>query len=148
MILLAIQHAHTHSHILNAFTLMKAPFKDIVDDWMSFLTSLQLMLTLLIGFAMMDDRKKGDYDRGIMDALLIIINSAAFVALFVSIVLLHPKLRKYFASQEESTSKQIQATGASSTKIRPTVSPSFRGTANAENDTSTTPAEDRAWQLW
>jgi hypothetical protein len=119
-----------------------APFEDAVDDWMSFLTSLQLMLTLLIGFAMMEDQSGGEYNRETMDALLIVINSAAFVALFVSIVLLHPKLRRYFSDQQESTSEQIETNPATSTKVRPSASQTNGAT---ENGTGTSPAEDRAW---
>ena len=130
---------HTYSF---SFPRAQAPFEDAVDDWMSFLTSLQLMLTLLIGFAMMEDQSGGEYNRETMDALLIVINSAAFFALFVSIVLLHPKLRRYFSDQQESTSEHIETNPATSTKVRPSVSQTNGAT---ENGTGTSPAEDRAW---
>ena len=82
----------------------QTPFTDKVDDWLSFLTSLQLMLTLLVGFALMsDDPKDPDYDStdwGTLDVVLILINSVAFVALLCSIIMLHPKIRERFEKAE------------------------------------------------
>ena len=61
-------------------------------DWLSFLTSLQMLLTLLAGFAMLTDKNE-TYDSGTMDQILVVVNSVSFVVLFFSIVALHPKVR-------------------------------------------------------
>jgi hypothetical protein len=122
-----------------------APFEDAVDDWLSFLTSLQLMLTLLVGFALMTDNAENpDYDSsdwGTLDIVLIVINSGAFVALLASILMLHPALRKRCARRMESTPAQAEPL-STSTKVSPAV---VQKTADAEKGVGTSPAEDRNW---
>ena len=51
-----------------------------------------MLLTLLIGFAMLTDNNE-TYDSETMDQVLVVINSVSFVVLFFSIVALHPKVR-------------------------------------------------------
>ena len=71
-----------------------APFVDSADDWLSFLTSLQLVLTLLGGLLIkMDDPNAPTYEQDSMGMLMVVVNALGFVALFCSIVSLHPAIR-------------------------------------------------------
>ena len=73
-----------------------APFIDDVDDWLSFMTSLQMMLTLLAGFALLTDNKDGagkEYDSVSVGSVLVVINSFALVFLVVSVFALIPCIR-------------------------------------------------------
>ena len=137
---------HTPHNTPHTYTRLQAPFEDAVDDWLSFLTSLQLMLTLLVGFALMtDNAEKPDYDSsdwGTLDIVLIVINSAAFVALLASILMLHPALRKRCARRLDSTPAQAKPL-STSTKVSPAVA---QKTADAEKGVGTSPAEDRNWK--
>merc|ERR1711865_894763 len=69
-----------------------APFIDDVDDWLSFMTSLQMMLTLLAGFTLLTDNKD-EYDSETAGTALIAINSVAVVFLILSIIALIPCIR-------------------------------------------------------
>ena len=101
------------------------------------------MLTLLIGFALKEDTENIEYDRGTMDVLLIVMNSAAFVALLGSILMLHPKLRKRCAERLESTSVQAETPSTHTTKVAPTETQSSEA---AGKGAGTSVAEDRAWK--
>ena len=89
--------------LTNLMLLLKVgPFVDNVDDWLSFLTSLQMLLTLLGGLLLMtDDPTKPTYDSNFMGMTLVVVNSLGFLALFVSLVSLHPKVRKCMGSQDD-----------------------------------------------
>ena len=81
--------------LLNMLAVLKlAPFVDEADDWLSFLTSFQMVMTILGGLLMMmNDPADPDYDSAFMGDLLIGINSIGFFALAVSLSMLHPKVR-------------------------------------------------------
>ena len=77
------------------------------------------MLTLLVGFAMMkDDTENPEYNPKVLEVVLIVINSAAFIALLDSIIMLHPTNRKRFAARLESNHMQAKAPGTN-TKVTP-----------------------------
>ena len=81
--------------------LKMAPFVDEADDWLSFLTSFQMLITLLFGLllqmqalgAQQQSSVGVEYDPSSMGSLLIFINSLGFFALAFSLSLLHPKVR-------------------------------------------------------
>ena len=52
------------------------PFVDTTDDWLAFLTSMQMGLTLLAGILLMPDNpNEPTYDADFMGITLIIVNS-------------------------------------------------------------------------
>ena len=92
---------------------------------------MQMMLTLLGGLLLMtDNQDEPTYDSSFMGYLLIIVNSAGFFALILSLLALHPKIRKRLNSSKSSNSssrssnkdfdkmKHIKA-GSSATKVIP-----------------------------
>ena len=71
-----------------------APFVDEADDWLSFFTNVQMMLTLLGGLLLMTDNPKDKtYDPHFMGIAMVAINSFGFVALLFGLIALHPKIR-------------------------------------------------------
>jgi hypothetical protein len=92
---------------------------------------MQMMLTLLGGLLLRtDNQDEPTYDSSFMGYLLIIVNSAGFFALILSLLALHPKIRKRLNSSKSSNSssrssnkdfdkmKHIKA-GSSATKVIP-----------------------------
>ena len=84
--------------MVNMLLVLKlAPFADETDDWLSFLTSFQMMITLLGGLIMVMDEtpveSRGFTDPDNMGALLVFINSIGFFAFAFSLILLHPSVR-------------------------------------------------------
>ena len=81
--------------LVNLLLVLKlGPFVDSSDDWLSFLTSSQMFLTLLGGLLVMTDVPGAPtYDPNFMGTTLLVINSFGFFALMFSLVLLHPKWR-------------------------------------------------------
>ena len=76
------------------FVLKLGPFVDTADDYLSFLTSGQMCLTLLGGLLLMTDNPTSPtYGSDMMGTILIVINSFGFVALILSLFALHPKIR-------------------------------------------------------
>ena len=82
--------------LVNLLMVLKlGPFVDSTDDWLAFLTSMQMLLTLLGGLLiMMDDPTKPTYDATFMGVTMIVVNSFGFFALLISLIMLHPKCRK------------------------------------------------------
>ena len=65
--------------------LKTGPYRDLTDDVLSFLVSLQLTLTLILGLYLSSvDRNVGNFDDEFLGFGLVIINSVSFFALFVS----------------------------------------------------------------
>jgi hypothetical protein len=81
---------------INLLVILKlAPFVDDADDYLSFLTSCQMFLTLQGGLLIMtDDSTKPTYDPNFMGDALCVINGVGFLALVASLMMLHPKCRK------------------------------------------------------
>ena len=82
------------------------PCEDNTDDWLSFMTSFQLLITLLGGLLLFTDDPdpaNQTYDSEIMGMVLIGVNLIAFVALFVSLVLLCPCIRRRCEKKETAT---------------------------------------------
>ena len=99
--------------LINLLLVLKvAPFADYTDDWLSFLTSFQMLLTLLGGLLLFTDNPSNpSYDSANMGLGLMVINSFAFVALFVSILMLTPCCRKKI--------NKLGGDGGNSTKVLP-----------------------------
>ena len=97
-----------------------APFADEADDWLSFLTSFQMLITLLGGLLMTMDTTEAvsrTYtDPDSMGSLLVFVNSLGFIAFVISLMLLHPKVRErvdaYFERKDEAKSDGL-------TKVKP-----------------------------
>jgi hypothetical protein len=81
--------------LFNMLLILKiGPFVDDADDWLSFTTSLQMLLTLIGGLLIKTDNPVNpSYDPGVMGTLLVVINSVGLVALAFSIVAMHPNVR-------------------------------------------------------
>lgn len=70
------------------------PFTDNADDALSFLGSLQMLFTLVLGlFLKTDNPNDPTYDLQQMGNVLVLISVLPFLALAVSLALLHPKVR-------------------------------------------------------
>ena len=82
--------------LVNLLLILKlGPFVDTADDYLSFLTSCQMFLTLLGGLLIMtDDSTKPTYDPNFMGITMVVVNGVGFVALIFSLLALHPKCRK------------------------------------------------------
>merc|ERR1711865_1192030 len=82
--------------LVNLLLVLKlGPFVDNAHDWLAFLTSMQMLLTLLGGLLIMtDDPTKPTYDSTFMGVTMVVVNSFGFFALLISLIMLHPKCRK------------------------------------------------------
>ena len=91
--------------LLNLLLVLKlGPFVDAADDWLAFLTSFQMLLTLLGGLLLMtDDPTSKTYPTETMGTMLVAINLFGFVALLASLIALHPKIRKCLNRTGEET---------------------------------------------
>eukprot|EP00946_MAST-07B_sp_MAST-7B-sp1_P003955 g3955.t1 len=107
--------------LVNMLLVLKlAPFADEADDWLSFLTSFQMMITLLGGLMMVMDNtqieSRGVTDPGTMGSLLVFVNLIGFFAFALSLALLHPSVRnrvnRCFAHDGETKSDNL-------TKVKP-----------------------------
>ena len=102
--------------LVNMLLVLKlAPFQDVADDWLSFLSSFQMFITLLVGLLLMMDtqeQKDKTYDQGSMGSLLIFVNSLGFFAFALSLALLHPKMRAWVDRLGTTTGSKNGATRA------------------------------------
>ena len=107
--------------LINMLLVLKlAPFVDEADDWLSFLTSFQMLTTLLGGLIMAMDTTEANSrtytDPDSMGSLLVFVNSLGFIAFAISLLVLHPKVRArvdaYFERKEEADSVSL-------TKVKP-----------------------------
>ena len=90
------------------FVLKLGPFVDDADDYLSFLTSFQMLLTLLGGLLIKTDTPDDPtYDADVMGVILIVINSFGFIALALSLMALHPKVRACLNRSPKSKSGGI-----------------------------------------
>jgi peptidoglycan/LPS O-acetylase OafA/YrhL len=88
------------------FVLKLGPFVDDADDYLSFLTSFQMLLTLLGGLLIKTDNPDDPtYDADVMGVILIVINSFGFIALALSLMALHPKVRACLNNRSKSKGK-------------------------------------------
>ena len=116
-------------------TLKIGPFVDDADDFLAFLTSLQMLLTLLGGLLIKTDNPADPtYDKNMMGVILIFINSVGFFVLAMSLVSLHPKVRACLNSKQKKKKKGFneQVSKGNTTKVVPLT----RGSNNS-NDSNT-----------
>jgi len=100
------------------FVLKLAPFVDDADDYLSFLTSFQMLLTLLGGLLIKTDNPVDPtYDAGMVGIVLIVVNSFGFIALALSLIALHPKVRACLNNC--SKSKVARGSNVSQTQVMP-----------------------------
>merc|ERR1711865_855159 len=98
------------------FVLKLAPFADDADDYLSFLTSFQMLLTLLGGLLIKTDNPSDPtYDSSKVGLVLVVVNSFGFVALAFSLIALHPKVRACLNRSPKSKSGGI----ATRTQVMP-----------------------------
>ena len=111
--------------LLNLLLVLKlGPFVDAADDWLAFLTSFQMLLTLLGGLLLMtDDPTSKTYPTETMGTMLVAINLFGFVALLASLIALHPKIRKCLNKVgEETESSHTNSSNGEMTKVTPILS--------------------------
>ena len=103
--------------LLNLLLVLKlGPFVDAADDWLAFLTSFQMLLTLLGGLLLMtDDPTSKTYPTETMGTMLVAINLFGFVALLASLIALHPKIRKCL----NRTGEETESSNTNSSKVVP-----------------------------
>ena len=90
---------------------------DAADDILAFLTSLQMLMTLLGGLLIKtDDPNSPTYDRTFLERVLIAINSLGFIALICSLILIHPKCRQ---KADESQFGGVHGGAQTKTKVSP-----------------------------
>ena len=98
--------------LINMLLVLKlAPFVDAADDWLSFLVSFQMLITLIGGLVMLMDTTEAESrtytDPDNMGSLLVFVNSLGFFAFAISLLILHPKVRArddtYFEPTKEVT---------------------------------------------
>ena len=88
------------------FVLKLAPFVDDADDYLSFLTSFQMLLTLLGGLLIKTDNPLDPtYDSSMVGLVLVVVNSFGFIALALSLMALHPKVRACLNNRSKSKGK-------------------------------------------
>ena len=111
--------------LMNMLAVLKiGPFVDEADDWLSFLTSFQMLMTLLGGLILkMQSMAPADsqFDTNAIGTLLIVINCMGFFALGISICALHPKVRKCInkCSEPKADEDKKDTAEESSTKVVP-----------------------------
>ena len=107
--------------LVNLLLILKlGPFVDAADDYLSFLTSVQMFLTLHGGLLLMTDNpSEPTYDATFMGIALVVVNSVGFAALVFSLLALHPKCRKRLNGQK-TTAIGGRDGGASLTQVQPT----------------------------
>ena len=99
------------------FVLKLAPFADDADDYLSFLTSFQMLLTLLGGLLIKTDNPADPtYDAGMVGMVLIVVNSFGFIALALSLIALHPKVR---ACLNNCSKSKVARSDVSQTQVMP-----------------------------
>jgi hypothetical protein len=83
--------------LLNLLVVLKLmPYRDTTDDLLSFLVSLQMIITLLSALLLKTDKDNDKtYDPDMMGAGLVLINMMGLLVLVASIVALHPKVRAW-----------------------------------------------------
>jgi hypothetical protein len=106
--------------LFNLLLVLKlAPFVDDTDDWLAFLTSLQMLITLFAALLMYSDAdikmpllsadgSVEDRDFNSMGVLLVIVNSVGIVALVVSLITMHPKVRQCINTRENLTQSSME----------------------------------------
>jgi len=105
-----------------------APFIDDVDDMLSFMTSLQMMLTLMGGFALLTDNDN-EYDRDTFGTALVAINCFAIMFLLLSSIALIPAVR----SRLNKCARGIGKDGENEENLKPDINPTTSDTKNSKN---------------
>ena len=108
--------------LVNMLLVLKlGPFVDEADDWLSFLTSFQMLMTLLGGLIlkMQQGGTSSDaFDAESIGILLIVINGMGFLALGISLMALHPKVRACINKCGQPAEEGLNQKAAS-TKVTP-----------------------------
>ena len=110
------------------------------DDWLSFTTSLQMLLTLIGGLLIKTDNPANpSYDSRVMGTLMVIINSSGFVVLVFSILAMHPSARACLNNGRGG--KTVNSNGSGKAENQPTkVTP-----CDPPNDRGETEGSFRTW---
>jgi hypothetical protein len=88
-----------------------APYADEADDWLAFLTNIQMLLTIQGGLLLMtDDSSVPTYDKRLMGITLVVVNSFGFVAFFLSLLVLHPSIRNRLEKYTDAKQKKRSGT--------------------------------------
>jgi len=105
---------------INLLVILKlAPFVDDADDYLSFLTSCQMFLTLQGGLLILTDNPTAPtYDVHFMGDALCVINGVGFVALVASLMMLLPQCRKKMNGKQTLQRKRKRKRGGESGSSR------------------------------
>ena len=88
-----------------------APYADEADDWLAFLTNIQMLLTIQGGLLLMtDDSSAPTYDKRFMGITLVVVNSFGFVAFFLGLLVLHPSIRNRLDKETDAKKKKRSGT--------------------------------------
>jgi preprotein translocase subunit SecG/uncharacterized protein YneF (UPF0154 family) len=130
--------------LVNLLMVLKlGPFVDSTDDWLAFLTSMQMLLTLLGGLLIMtDNTDEPTYDPTFMGVTMIVVNSFGFFALLISLIMLHPKMRKKCNKVEQNVDDRNLSSGTCTTKVTPMRHRDVKIVDEEKED------EDRALRNW
>ena len=137
-------------------TLKLGPFVDAADDELSFLGSLQMLLTLLLGLLLKtDDPTNPTYDHQFMGVVLVLLNVLPFLALASSLALLHPKVRERInacsdgikSSDGKEKEREVEKKGSTGQKQHhdTKVAPSGRYTGGGEDEVKNGTDAVRTW---
>ena len=103
-----------------------APFRDDSDDYLSFVTSFQMLITLLGGLLIKtDDPSARHFEVVSMGTLLVALNSAGFVVLVFSLAAMHPAVREKL----NHCARKLESDNG--TKVVPEEAPKKKGAAAA-----------------
>ena len=137
--------------LINLLLVLKlGPFVDSTDDWLVFLTSMQMLLTLLGGLLTMTDNKDDPtYDSTFMGVTMILVNSFGLFALLISLLMLHPKIRKRCNKTENEQEEDVNLEKKkTSTKVTPIKAVRKQSGNNKKNRTAYEEEEDQALINW
>jgi hypothetical protein len=126
--------------IYYSLVLKLEPYEDDKDDFLQFIASTQILLTLIMGFALRSD-DKGSYDKTVISVLLVFTNSLMFVltayVIYITTKPLRGLLCKTFCCCLHTVVKKSRRIGTKLSAIVPVSS--FKlptGTSASNNDTS------------
>ena len=106
-------------------TMKLEPYQDTTDDLLAFVTSFQMVITLLLALTkcVFDSSSPQEGDSanldGPMGIVMTLLNMLAFFAFIISVLVLHPKVRRCIEKRTSESTKKESTSGHTSTKVAP-----------------------------
>ena len=131
--------------LFNMILVLKAgPYVDATDDYLASLTSLQMLMTLLFGIMIKTDNPNDPtYDPATLESLLIAINSLGFVALVISLAMLHPRCRK--RANGDTAKAETRVVPVSPPAVTKSTTTTKKGGERAEQGSDGSSGEFASW---